>query len=230
MTAVLPAGTARAVITGTARAVITGTAAHPCQASVDEFIGVQGTLLSDYGLFYRMDVVPVAVVGPDVEQRAVGQDWGGVPGVPTGWGRVGTAAGRPLPPRSLATPGGQPVLHGLLGADGAFQVGNCFAPHPAEVIGAARLPAWTTPEAATAACREIAVATMGSPAALDRGDLDVRLQPIRPDPTNDRALLTGPAAQTTDGKYDTACLVVPLDPPAAHRSAPRLGRRTHPLT
>ena len=93
-----------------------------------------------------------------------------------------------------------------------FQVGNCFAPHPAEVIGAARLPAWTTPEAATAACREIAVATMGSPAALDRGDLDVRLQPIRPDPTNDRALLTGPAAQTTDGKYDTACLVVPLDP------------------
>ena len=58
VTAVLPAETARAVIAGAA--------AQPCQASVDEFLGMQGVLPSDNGGFYRFDAVPVAVVGPTI--------------------------------------------------------------------------------------------------------------------------------------------------------------------
>ena len=59
----------------TARAVIADTIAPPCQASVDEYLGVQGTLPPDNGGFSRIDAVPVAVVGPDDKQRAAGQDW-----------------------------------------------------------------------------------------------------------------------------------------------------------
>jgi hypothetical protein len=93
-----------------------------------------------------------------------------------------------------------------------FLLGNCFAPHPFEVLGAARLSVGTTPEAAASACREFAVATLESSAALDRGDLGLQLLPIRPDPTDNGSLLTGPAAETTDGNHDTACLATPLDP------------------
>ena len=78
-------------------------------------------------------------------------------------------------------------------------------------FGAARLPAGTTPVAAAAVCREVAVITLGSSAAFDRGDLELQLVPIRPDPT-DGTLLTGPAAVTPDGDYDTACLATPHDP------------------
>ena len=79
------------------------------------------------------------------------------------------------------------------------------------MLAAARLPTGTAPDAASAACREFAVATLGSSAAFDRGDLDLQLLPIRPDP-NDGTLLTGPAAVTPDGDYDTACLATPRDP------------------
>ena len=99
-------------------------------------------------------------------------------------------------------------------------IGNCWAPHSFEVLAAARLPSGTAPEAATAACRAFAVATLGSSAALDRGDLDVQLLPVRPDPNNDATLLTGPASVTSDGSHDTACLASPpRRQPAAHRSA-----------
>jgi len=204
VTAVLPADTARAVIAGTT--------AHPCQASVDEFLGMQGTLPPDNGGFYRFDAVPVAVVGPDDQQRAVGQDWAaclvylplsGDAAVPLRIDHsVRGAWQHPVDSRLFTICWEQAV---------PFLLGNCFAPHPFEVLGAARLPAGTAPEAATAACREFAVATLGSSAAFDRGDLDLQLLPIRPDP-NDGTLLTGPDAVTPDGDYDTACLATPRDP------------------
>jgi len=59
----------------TAHALISMGTPHPCQAPVDDYLDVKGTLPSDEGNFYRIDAVPVAVVGPDDQQRAVGQDW-----------------------------------------------------------------------------------------------------------------------------------------------------------
>ena len=59
----------------TARAPIADMGTPPCQAPVDEYLGMQGTLPHDNGGFYRIDAVPVAVVGPDDKQRAAGQDW-----------------------------------------------------------------------------------------------------------------------------------------------------------
>jgi len=198
----------------TAQAVIAGTATNPCQTSVDGFLGVQEPPLpADDGGFSRFDGVPVAVVGPDDEQRAVGQDWAaclvylplsGDASVPLRIDHsLRGAWQRPVDSRLFTVCWEQTV---------PFLVGNCFAPHPVEVLGAARLPAGTTPDAAASACREFAVATLGSPAALDRGDIAVQLLPIRPDPTNDGTLLTGPAAVTTDGNHDTVCLAIPADP------------------
>ena len=136
VTGVLPARTAQAVIAGTA--------AHPCQASVDEFLGMQGTLPSDNGRFNRIDAVPVAVVGPDDQQRAVGQDWAaclvylplsGDASVPLRIDRTLRGAWQhPVDSRLFTVCWEQAV---------PFLVGNCFAPHPFEVLGAARLPAGT---------------------------------------------------------------------------------------
>ena len=197
----------------TIRAVIAGTAANPCQASVDEFLGVQGALPAGDGKFSRIDGVPVAVVGPDDEQRAVGQDWAAcliylpVSGDTSAPLQIDHslrgAWQRPLDSRLFTVCWEQTVPH---------LIGNCFAPHPFEVLGAAHLPAATPPDAAAAACREFAVVTLGSSAALDRGDLDVQLLAIRPDPANGGTLLTGPTAVTSDGNHDTACLAFPRDP------------------
>ena len=225
VTGVLPARTAQAVIAGTA--------ANPCQASVDEFLGVQEPPLpSDDGGFSRFDGVPVAVVGPDAEQRAVGQDWAaclvylplsGDASVPLRIDHsLRGAWQRPVDSRLFTVCWEQAV---------PFLIGNCFAPHPFEVLGAGRLPTGTTPDAAMAACREFAVATLGSSTALDRGDLDVQLLPIRPDPTNDGNVLTGPAAVTTDGDYATMCLAVPRDPTRRLTAPLRgLGDAPTPLT
>ena len=144
-----------------------------------------GSTARDNGGFYRFDAVPVAVVGPDEEQRAVGQDWAAcLVYLPLS----GDAAAPLRIDHSLRGAWQHPVDSRLFTVCWEqavpFLVGNCWAAHPFEVLGAARLPAGTTPEAATAACREFTVATLGSPAALDRGDLDVQLLPIRPDPND----------------------------------------------
>jgi hypothetical protein len=215
----------------TARAVLAGTAADPCRASVDEFLGVQAALPATDGGFSRFDGIPVAVVGPDEEQRAVGQDWAaclvylplsGDAAVPLRIDHSLRGAWRhPVDSRLFTVCWEQTV---------PFLLGNCWAAHPFEVLGAARLPAGTTPETATAACRKFTVATLGSPAALDRGDLDVQLLPIRPDPT-EGTLLTGPAAVTPDGDYDTACLATPHDPTRRLTAPLRgLGEAPTPLT
>ena len=174
---------------------------------------MQGTLPPEDGGFYRFDAVPVAVVGPDEQQRAVGQDWAaclvylplsGDAAVPLRIDHsLRGAWQRPVDSRLFTVCWEQAV---------PFLIGNCFAPHPFEVLGAARLPAGTAPEAAAAACREFAVATLGSSAALDRGDLDAPTPTDTTRPHNDGTLLTGPAAVTPDGDYDTACLATPHDP------------------
>jgi len=213
------------------RAVITRTTTNPCQESVDDFLGVQGALPATDGGFSRFDAVPVAVVGPAEEQRAVGQYWAACLVYLPLSGDAATplrldhslrgAWQRPVDSRLFTVCWEQAV---------PFQVGNCWAAHPFEVLGAARLPAGTTPEAAGTACRDFAVATLGSPAALDRGDLDVQLLPIRPEPTTG-TLLTGPAAVTPDGDYDTACLATPRDPTRRLTAPLRgLGEAPTPLT
>jgi len=154
------------------------------------------------------------VVGPDDKQRAAGQDWAAACLV---YLPLSGDAAAPLRiDHSLREAWQHPVDSRLFTVCWEqavpFLIGNCWAPHPFEVLAAARLPAGTAPEAATSACREFAVATLGSSAALDRGDLDVQLLPVRPDPDNDATLLTGPAAVTADGNHDTACLAAPRDP------------------
>jgi hypothetical protein len=197
----------------TARAAIADTGTPPCQAPVDEYLGMQGTLPPDNGGFYRIDAVPVAVVGPDDKQRAAGQDWAAcLVYLPLS----GDAAAPLRIDHSLRGAWEHPVDSRLFTVCWEqavpFLIGNCWAPHPFEVLAAARLPPGTAPEAATAACRDFAVATLGSSAALDRGDVNVQLLPVRPDPNNDATLLTGPAAVTSDGNHDTACLATPRDP------------------
>ena len=170
-------------------------------------------LPADDGGFSRFDGVPVAVVRPDNEQCAVGQDWAAcLVCLPLSGTRRSRCASTILSAGAWQRPADSRLFTVCWEQTVPFLVGNCFAPHPVEVLGAARLPAGTTPDAAASACREFAVATLGSPAALDRGDIAVQLLPIRPDPTNDGTLLTGPAAVTTDGNHDTVCLAIPADP------------------
>lgn len=165
----------------------------------------------------RLDRVPVAdlwalLIGPDERQRAAGQDW--------------SACVVHLAPSE--SDDGVMVDHSLRGAwsrpddahlfsvclvDGDSQEPiSCGWRHGAEQISYAWGDPTQTPEALSAACRADAVEALGSPAALDRGDLAVSVVASRYADDGDGELITGPEAVTSDGTYFVDCLLVPARP------------------
>jgi hypothetical protein len=152
------------------------------------------------------------LVGPDERQRAAGQDW---------------SACLVHLPISIDAAAPTTVDHSLQGAwqrpadsrlfavcmddpDTLF-IGNCGWPHRFELVSFGAGDRTAAPESVQEACRQEAIAMLGSPAAFDRGDLTIQVIPARPDPT-DGTLITGPAAITGDDDYFTHCLITPTDP------------------
>ena len=66
-------------------------------------------------------------------------------------------------------------------------------------------------DACDAACRQSVAQALGSPTALDRGELTTQVVAARPDPDRRGNLITGPAAVTAAGDYLNHCLVTPAD-------------------
>ena len=151
-----------------------------------------------------------ALLGPDNRQRAAGQNW---------------AACVVFPPPSLDETAPAALDHSLQGAwnrpadrrlfaQCLNQVGlvapSCSFPHSVEVIS--RLPDDPTAsaDAVHTACTQDVVAALGSPAALNRGELTVMAIPALPDPTGD-GLSTGPGAVTAEAAHVHNCMVTPAD-------------------
>lgn len=185
-------------------------ATRQCVESAFSYLGIPGPPPAP-----ELPVGPAVSVwytlaGPDDRQRAAGQSW--------------VACVVFLPPSDDAS---APVTidHSLRGAwhqaddrrlfaQCLDQVGagsaNCRWPHRVEVISRRLGDPAASPEAVHEACTRDVVEALGSPAALNRGELSVLALPALPDPTGD-GLSTGPGAVTADAAYVTNCMVSPTD-------------------
>ena len=177
-----------------------------CWSAAYGYLGVPDPVTTDLDRVPVADVWPL-LIGPDDRQRAAGQVW--------------SACVVHLAPSK--SDDGVTIDHSLRGAwarpedahlfsmclvDGDSQDPiNCAWSHGAEQISYAWGDSTQTPETATAACRADAVEALGSPAALDRGDLAVSVVASRYD--DDGELITGPEAASADGDYFLDCLLVP---------------------
>ena len=153
------------------------------------------------------------LVGPDERQCAAGQEW---------------SACLVYLPVSIDAAPPTTVDHSLQGAwqrpadsrlfavcmddPGTLLIRSCGSPHHFELVSFGVGERTAAPESVREACRQDAVAMLGSPAAFDRGDLTIEVIPARPDPTNGWVLITGPAAIAGDDDYLTHCLITPSDP------------------
>src|SRR6185437_11298049 len=86
----------------------------------------------------------------------------------------------------------------------------CLWPHRFEVISFNPGDPAASPESVQDACTRDVAAALGSPAALNRGEVSVLVVPARPDPTGNR-LITGPAAATAGARYVNNCILKPTD-------------------
>jgi len=184
----------------------------PCGGHVDQYLGTPPPAPPSDGSFTPTALERVALIGPDGRQRAAGQSW---------------AACMVYLPISIDAAAPMTIDHSLRGAwqrpeDArlfAFCVDdtatlwsvNCRWTHHFEVLGFALGTPSIPQESLAAACRQVAIEALGSPTALDRGDLATQVVPARPKPNNDGTLITGPAAITTDGGYINFCLTTPGD-------------------
>jgi hypothetical protein len=151
------------------------------------------------------------VVGPDDRQRAAGQDWSAcVVFLP-----VSIDAAAPITvDHSLRGAWDRPEDSRLFGVclnevDSMIPA-NCLWWHRFEVISFSPGDPAASPESVQSECTRDVVAALGSPAALDRGEISVLVVPARPDPTGNR-LLTGPAAVTAETGYVNNCMLSPTD-------------------
>jgi len=151
------------------------------------------------------------LVGPDDRQRADGQDWSAcVVFLP-----ISADADAPITiDHSLRGTWDRPEDSRLFalcvyGVD--LMSANCLAPHQFEVISFNLGDPAASPESVQSQCTRDVAAALGSPAALDRGEISVLVVPARPDPNGNR-LLTGPAAVTTETGYVNNCMLSPTDP------------------
>ena len=151
------------------------------------------------------------LVGPDRRQHAAGQDW---------------AACVVFLPVSLEVSAPITVDHSLRGAwnrpedsrlfglclndVGSMDAANCMWPHRFEVMTFAPGDPAASPESEQAACTRDVVQALGSPAALNRGEVSVLVVPARPDPDRN-GLITGPAAVTAGTGYGNICILRPSD-------------------
>ena len=150
------------------------------------------------------------LVGPDDRQRASGQDWTAcVVLLP-----ISTDPAAPTTiDHSLRDAWNRPDDSRLFGQclDQVGQVAaNCWWPHRFEVISRRPGDPGASPASVQDVCTQDAVQALGSPAALNRGELSVLAVPAAPDPTGD-GLSTGPGAVTPGADYVTNCLLSPSD-------------------
>src|SRR6478735_8333781 len=151
------------------------------------------------------------LVGPDDRQRAAGQDWSAcVVFLPVSADAVSSitidhslrgAWARPEDSRLFAL-----CVYGV-----DLVSANCLGPHQFEVISYSLGDPAASPESVQSECAQDVAAALGSPAAVDRGEITVLVVPARPDPNGNR-LLTGPAAVTAETGYVNNCLLSPTDP------------------
>jgi hypothetical protein len=150
------------------------------------------------------------LVGPDDRQHASGQHWAAcVVVLPIS---ADSAAPTTID-HSLHDAWNRPDDSRLFGQclDQVGQVAtNCRSPHRFEVISRRPGDPGASPESVQDACTQDAVQALGSPAALNRGELSVLAVPAPPDPTGD-GLSTGPGAVTPGTDYVTNCFVSPSD-------------------
>jgi hypothetical protein len=150
------------------------------------------------------------LVGPDDRQRASGQDW-------VACMVLLPISADPAAPatidHSLHDAWNRPDESRLFGQC-LDQVGlvaaNCWWPHRFEVISRRLGDPSASPVSVQDGCTQDAVQALGSPAALNRGELSVLAIPAPPDPTGD-GLSTGPGAVTPGADYVNNCLLSPSD-------------------
>lgn len=153
--------------------------------------------------------VSFVLVGPDDRQRAAGQHWTAcVVFLP-----ISIDASAPITlDHSLRDAWDRPEdsrLFGLcLNELDAMNAANCMWSHRFEVISFNPGDPAASPESAQDLCTRDVVAALGSPAALNRGDISVLVVPARPDSTGNR-LITGPSAVTGGTGYVNNCIVGP---------------------
>lgn len=153
--------------------------------------------------------VMTALIGPDPRQRASGQDWAACVALPAS-SDSGSAVEHPLRDAWNRTDGRRLLALCQNDSHLLFQV-DCGDRH-----GAERVSSWSgdpvkTGVADDETCRAEAADALGSPAALDRGDLSAVVLPTRwDDPTGQQ--ITGPDAVSAVEPYIVICVLVPADP------------------
>lgn len=152
-----------------------------------------------------------ALIGPDRRQRAAGQDWAACA---VQLVTSDTSAG-PTIEHSLRNAWSRAADRRLL----ALCVSDEHLLYPVDCRdrhGAEQLSSWAGDRTGFGqpdvdACRQAAVDALGSPAALDRGDLTALAQPTRWNETTGQQI-TGPDAVSAGQPYFITCLLVPADP------------------
>jgi hypothetical protein len=155
--------------------------------------------------------VMAALTGPDRRQLAAGQDWAAcvVQLAPSGTG-TGLTVEHSLRDAWSRTEDRRLLAMCVNDVRLLYPTG-CRDPHGAEQISS-----WSGDPAGFGqpdadACRHDAVVALGSPAALDRGDLTALALPTRwSDRTGQQ--ITGPDAVAAGQPYVVMCLLVPADP------------------
>lgn len=154
--------------------------------------------------------VLTALIGPDERQRAAGQDWAAcvVQLAPSGAG-AGLTVDHSL--RDAWSRAEDRRLMALCVTDERLLYPvDCRERHGAEQISSRSGDPAGFGESDVAACRLDAIDALGSPAALDRGDLTSLALPTRwDDRTGQQA--TGPDAVSAVQPYTVTCLLLPGD-------------------
>jgi hypothetical protein len=152
--------------------------------------------------------VGYVLVGPDDRQRAAGQSWAAcVVFLPISIDAVTPATIDHTVRDAWNRPEDSRLFAQCLDQVGLVAA-NCWWPHRFEVISRRLGDPAATHASVQEACTQDAVQALGSPTALNRGELSVLAIPARPDPTGD-GLGTGAGAVTPGVDYVTNCLLSP---------------------
>lgn len=178
-----------------------------CWDDATEYLGLPAPSV-DSGRHGPSVNLMTTLVGPDVRQRAAGQDWSACVVHPASMGVVrGTTVDHSL--RDAWSRAEDRRMLALCLNDETLQYPvDCREPHGAEQVSSRQ----GDPARAEGAddCAADAVGALGSPAALDRGDLRVLALPTRWDGRRG-VHVTGPDAVSADEPYVVLCLLVPGD-------------------
>ena len=181
-----------------------------CAQPANDYLGIPFPAMpTNFAPAIRMSL---GMAGPDMRQRSAGQEWAAcVVYIPIIFAEeVPITVDHPLRGSWLRQSDAR--LFALCIDDTSSLLPlDCGRPHHYELLSGALGTPGGTPELAEAACREAVIEALGSPAALDRGDLRTAVLPVRFAPNSDGNMITGPEAITAGGDYFSNCLVTPTD-------------------